>query len=55
MDYKLRQSAKEDAKEIGRYTFSKFGVTQRDKYLFGLEAHFKKFRQCLQDIKLEMI
>lgn len=42
MDYKLRQSAKEDIKEIGRYTISKFGVAQRDKYLFGLEAHFKK-------------
>ncbi|WP_395342761.1 hypothetical protein PN836_001765 [Ningiella sp. W23] len=32
----------EDIKEIARYTSSKFGVAQRDKYLFGLEAHFKK-------------
>lgn len=42
MNYKLRQSAREDIKEIGRYTISEFGATQRDKYLYGLEAHFKK-------------
>lgn len=42
MKYKLRRSAKEDIKEIGRYTLSKFGVSQRDKYLCGLASHFEK-------------
>jgi toxin ParE1/3/4 len=41
VNYKLRQSAKDDIKDIGRYTLSKFGAEQRNKYLIGLESHFR--------------
>ncbi|MEE8058167.1 MAG: type II toxin-antitoxin system RelE/ParE family toxin [Pseudomonadales bacterium] len=39
--YKLRQAAKNDLKEIGRYTLKNHGKTQRDKYLKGLEERFE--------------
>lgn len=38
--YKLRQAAKEDLKEIARYTKREWGVKQRDKYLHGINNHF---------------
>jgi toxin ParE1/3/4 len=41
VNYKLRQSAKDDIKDIGRYTLSEFGSLQRSKYLLGLESHFR--------------
>jgi len=42
LKYKLRKSAEEDIKGIGRYSLSKFGVSQRNKYLHGLASHFEK-------------
>jgi len=39
--YKLRQAAREDLKEIGRYTIKNHGRTQRDKYLAGLGERFE--------------
>lgn len=39
--FKLRQAAKNDLKEIGRYTLKNYGQAQRDKYLKGLEQRFK--------------
>lgn len=39
--FKLRQAAKNDLKEIGRYTLKNCGQAQRDKYLKGLEQRFK--------------
>jgi len=39
--YKLRQAARNDLKDIGRYTLKNYGKTQRNKYLKGLEERFK--------------
>lgn len=41
INYKLRQSAKNDLKEIGRYTLKNYGKTQRDRYLRGLKKRFE--------------
>jgi toxin ParE1/3/4 len=37
----LTNKAKADLKDIGRYTKSKWGRAQRDKYLTMLDAHFQ--------------
>ena len=39
--YKLRQAAKNDLRDIGRYTLKHHGKIQRDKYLNGLKERFK--------------
>ena len=39
--YKLRQHAREDIKEIGRYTLHRYGLAKRNDYLHGLEAQFE--------------
>jgi toxin ParE1/3/4 len=39
--YKLRQSAREDIKKIGRYTLQKYGEAKRNEYLLGLESQFE--------------
>ena len=44
-NYKLRQQAKQDIKKIGRYTFKKYGKSQRDKYLDGLSMAFKSLSE----------
>jgi len=41
MKYKLRQTARNDLKDIGRYTLKNHGQTQRDKYLTGLSERFE--------------
>ncbi len=33
--------AREDIKKIGRYTRDRWGIKQRDKYLFGMEQRFQ--------------
>jgi toxin ParE1/3/4 len=38
--YKVRQSAKEDIKDIGHYTLKQHGRIQRDKYLKGIKECF---------------
>lgn len=38
--YKLRQSAKDDIKDIGRYTLEEHGRLQLGKYLKGLADRF---------------
>lgn len=40
--YFLRQKAKEDLKDIGRYTFKTWGRKQRDVYLAALYNCFEK-------------
>jgi toxin ParE1/3/4 len=39
--YKLRQTAIDDLREIGKYTLENYGKTQRDKYLDGLKERFE--------------
>lgn len=39
--YKLRQTAKDNLKEIGRYALKNSGEAQRNYYLKGLAKHFK--------------
>ena len=39
--YKLRQSAWEDIKKIGRYTLHKYGEAKRNEYLLGFESQFE--------------
>jgi plasmid stabilization system protein ParE len=38
--YKLRQAARNDLKDIGRYTLKHHGKIQRDKYLNGFKERF---------------
>jgi toxin ParE1/3/4 len=39
--YKLRQTAIDDLREIGKHTLENYGKTQRDKYLDGLKERFE--------------
>tara|TARA_R110000868_G_scaffold375215_1_gene639710 strand:+ start:444 stop:686 length:243 start_codon:yes stop_codon:yes gene_type:complete len=43
--YKLRQSAREDIKKIGRYTLKKYGMAKRNEYLLGLESQFESIAE----------
>lgn len=38
--YKVRQSARDDIKDIGRYTLKQHGKIQRDKYLIDMKDCF---------------
>ncbi|RLQ20188.1 type II toxin-antitoxin system RelE/ParE family toxin [Seongchinamella sediminis] len=40
LKYKLRQAARNDLKDIGRYTLKHHGKIQRDKYLKGFKERF---------------
>ena len=56
--YKLRQSARNDLKSIGRYTLEHHGKIQRDKYLTCLKERFEllgdnpHFGRSRDDIKI---
>jgi toxin ParE1/3/4 len=39
--YKLRRTAIDDLREIGKYTLENYGKAQRDKYLNGLKERFE--------------
>lgn len=43
--YILRESAREDLKEIGRYTKKRWGVKQRNKYLQNFTKRFSWLAQ----------
>lgn len=43
-DLALAPLAREDVKEIGRFTQKRWGVPQRDSYLGGLAAIFERLR-----------
>ena len=43
-DLTLAPLAREDGKEIGRFTQKTWGVPQRDSYLGGLAAIFERLR-----------
>ena len=40
-NYKLRQAAIDDLREIGQHTLENFGEAQRDKYLNDLNERFE--------------
>tara|TARA_R110001599_G_scaffold353838_1_gene599643 strand:+ start:816 stop:1109 length:294 start_codon:yes stop_codon:yes gene_type:complete len=56
--HKLRQAARNDLKDIGRYTLKHHGKIQRDKYLNGFKERFELlgenpyFGRSRDDIKI---
>ena len=56
--YRLRQSARDDLKDIARYTLKHHGKVQRDRYLNGLKERFEllgenpNFGRSRDDVKI---
>ena len=46
INYKLRQQVKQDIKKIGRYTFKKYGKSQRDKYYVAYPKRLNRWLKC---------
>jgi plasmid stabilization system protein ParE len=52
--YRLRQAARDDLKDIARYTLKHRGKVQRDKYLNGFKERFELLGENPNSVVLVM-